>query len=48
MIKQIIEKTIKYIIKEIIKKGVKIKKIMWKIWFVSEREKYLLTLPLVV
>ena len=39
-------------IKERIKKRVngrmKIKEIIWKIWFVSEMEKYLLTLPLVV
>lgn len=39
-------------IKEIVKMKMKIKKkikeIMGKIWFVSEREKYLLTLPLVV
>ena len=35
-------------IKEEMKIKKKIKEIMWKIWFVSEKEKYLLTLPLVV
>ena len=31
-----------------IKMRMKIKEIMGKIWFMSEKEKYLLTLPLVV
>ena len=35
-------------IKEEMKMMKKIKEIIGKIWFVSEREKYLLTLPLVV